>query len=217
MLKRKLVMTVLPLLTTGILVGSGFSAWTFGGRTGSVDQSLAINITDKVIQSVTIEEKVLPTQITLDQGISNLLTSGITFNEDYYTLNVTADTGVTNVSVTLEITINNTNLSNYVEFNDRIGTNLKTINSIFTGASFDTDDHVTAKTLTLTGSYTVNGGATKEIAIALNDNSNHNYFFDYKDNKPDTSTDYNQMKEDLQNEGSYLSKVATFKLSVVGQ
>lgn len=70
MLKRKLLMTVLPLLTAGVLVGSGFSSWVFDntGKTSDVQTgSVVLDGVDNNDTSITFN-KITGLQLVLDQG-----------------------------------------------------------------------------------------------------------------------------------------------------
>ena len=118
MLKRKLVMTVLPLLTAGILVGSGFSAWVFDNDgTTSDEHTSSVEITgiDDNDTSVTFND-VTGLKLRLDQdGYENRAdkAKGISFlNESNATVSVlegsvSVDSGdYTAFDLTITITIN---------------------------------------------------------------------------------------------------------------
>ena len=76
MLKRKLLMTVLPLLTAGVIVGSGFSAWVFDneGKTDDTQTgSVLITDVDNNDTSITFN-KINGLELVLDQGGYDKLT-----------------------------------------------------------------------------------------------------------------------------------------------
>ena len=86
MLKRKLLMTILPVLSAAVIAGAGFSAWHFNG---TVDNNLIANVgtivTDAYDGSVTVVTKgTAPQTLTLDQGTNGLTNNslGITFDAD---------------------------------------------------------------------------------------------------------------------------------------
>ena len=206
MLKRKLVMTVLPLLTAGILVGSGFSAWTFGSSSASTSLGIGFQVTPIDERFVSIYNDVTPTLITLDQVDKvNLLNKdvGITFNYDYE-VSVAADSSVSKIDLSLAIKLDSgSSLNNYIQFNPNIGSDLSAINSNLTTASINGD------TLTIAGTFNVTYGQNNSFEFTLNSGT-HNHIFDWKDTKPQNSAGYRQMVKDLETAGV---KPITFTLT----
>ena len=81
MTKRKILMTLLPLVTLGSIVGAGFSAWVFESTIGKAEKSMNVEITDKVANAGSITTTADTYTLVMDQGgIKNKadVTKGIT-------------------------------------------------------------------------------------------------------------------------------------------
>lgn len=84
MLKRKLLMTVLPLLTAGVIVGTGFSAWEFSGVSLTDKTTAGVYITGEKYDQTTLTLNYESLVLVLDQGgVDNATdeTEGIYFAE----------------------------------------------------------------------------------------------------------------------------------------
>lgn len=119
MLKRKLLMTVLPLLTAGVIVGTGFSAWEFSGVSLTDITTASVSITEEKYDQTTLTLNHKSLVLVLDQGgvdNANDVTKGIYFAESGSTGTAvtslvasvsgknTTDTTYTTVTFTIEIT-----------------------------------------------------------------------------------------------------------------
>ena len=98
MLKRKLLMTVLPLLTAGVLVGSGFSSWSFSESSTKATNNLGVTITDMTSNNYSIALNYDSLTLVLDQGGNGSkddVTKGI-----YFADSSSIDTAVTTLTAT---------------------------------------------------------------------------------------------------------------------
>ena len=98
MLKRKLLMAVLPLLTAGVLVGSGFSSWSFSESNTKATNKLGVTITDMTSNNYSIALNYDSLTLVLDQGgvgSKDDVTKGIYFADSSST-----DTAVTTLTAT---------------------------------------------------------------------------------------------------------------------
>ena len=205
MLKRKLLMTILPVLSAAVIAGAGFSAWYFDG---TVDNNQIINVgttvTDAYDGSVTVETKgTAPQTLTLDQGIDGLRENnlGITFDADW-TISVTfpSATSYSNYTIKLEVTIAES-LDDYVTLD---GSQYSSVNSHFTTAGSVSD-----KTLTFTSSeISVDAGSTVDYTFTLNNGETHNNVMNYK-SKPQTYDDWSRMHEALNGKSNLVTLTAT--------
>ncbi len=183
MLKRKLVMTVLPLLTAGILVGSGFSAWTFGSGNATQDKVGNIYVTPVEDKDIGLQVTA-PNALQLDQGtgldkLTNTET-GIQFgnqtgdifsNDGNLSIAVTKDSSnsAQSCTITVTFTFDTTTLGTYLEWsNDDLSA---TIPNGITG------------TRSNGGTFTfANVGFSKNTAnliVDLNEATSHNKIFNY--------------------------------------
>ena len=206
MLKRKLLMTILPVLSAAVIAGAGFSAWHFGG---TVDNNEIINVgtvvTDAYDGSVTVVTKgTAPRTLTLDQGTGGLTNSslGITFDTDW-TISVTFPTATSysNYTIKLEVTIAES-LANYVTLD---GSQNSSVNSLFTTAGSVSD-----KTLTFTSDeISVDAGNTVDYTFTLNNGGKtHNNVMNYA-SKPDTYEAWSRMYGALNGESDLVTLTAT--------
>lgn len=181
MLKRKLLMTILPVLSAAVIAGAGFSAWHFGG---TVDNNEMINIgtvvTDANDGSVTVVTKdTAPKTLKLDQGTNGSSTDlGITFDASW-TISVTFPTATSysNYTIKLEVKIADS-LANYVTL---VGTNNSSVNPNFTTAG-----DVSGNVLTFTSQeISVTSGTTDYTFTLNNVGTTHNNLMNYT-SKPQT-------------------------------
>ena len=124
MLKRKLLMTVLPLLTAGVLVGSGFSSWVFDNTGKTSDEqkgSVVLDGVDNNDTSITFN-KITGLQLVLDQGgFDNLSNEDVgTYFRDSGSSTVTTLGGNATIdglpSYTFKVTVQiNANLNGWLE------------------------------------------------------------------------------------------------------
>lgn len=109
MLKRKLLMTVLPLLTAGVIVGTGFSAWEFSGASLTDETTAKVSITEEKYDQTTLSLNHESLVLVLDQGgVGNAsdVTKGI-----YFAQSGSTDTAVTSLVAT--VSGNNTTDTTY--------------------------------------------------------------------------------------------------------
>ena len=206
MLKRKLLMTILPVLSAAVIAGAGFSAWHFGG---TVDNNEMINVgttvTDAYDGSVTVVTKgTAPKTLTLDQGTGGLDNDslGITFDADW-TISVTFPTATSysNYTIKLEVKIAES-LANYVTLD---GSQNRSVNSNFTTAG-----SVSENTLAFTSSeISVNAGSTVDYTFTLNNvGETHNNVMNYT-SKPQTYGAWSTMYDALNGESNLVTLTAT--------
>ena len=206
MLKRKLLMTILPVLSAAVIAGAGFSAWHFNG---TVDSNETINVgtivTDANDGIVTVVTKdTAPKNLTLDQGTGGLSDDslGITFDADW-TISVTFPTATSysNFTIKLEVTIADS-LANYVTLD---GSKNSSVNS-----NFNTAGSVSDKTLTFTSSeISVNAGKTVDYTFTLNNvGETHNNVMNYK-SKPQSYDAWSTMYDALNGESNLVTLTAT--------
>lgn len=205
MIKRKLLMTILPVLSAAVIAGAGFSAWHFGG---TVDNNETINIgtvvTDADDGSVTVVTKdAAPQTLTLDQGTDGVSdTIGIKFDTNW-TISVTFPTATSysNYTIKLEVKIADS-LANYVTL---VGTNNSSVNS-----NFATEGVVSGNTLTFTSNaISVDAGNTVEHTFTLNNSGNtHNNVMNYT-SKPQTYGAWSTMYGALNGEDNLVTLTAT--------
>lgn len=209
MLKRKLVMTVLPLLTAGILVGSGFSAWTFGD--GSANQNTAGNIYVTPLEDKNISLSVTaPNALQLDQGTGdNKLTNtqtGIQFgnqagdvfsNDGNLSIAVSKDSSNNAQSCTITVTFgfDTAKLGTYLEWsNDDL---TATIPSGITGTRSNGG--------TFTFANVGFSGTTANLVVNLNEATDHNKIFNYANGsestigKPDSHSEWDGLNNAVTN------------------
>lgn len=206
MIKRKLLMTILPVLSAAVIAGAGFSAWHFGG---TVDNNEMINIGTVVTNandgSVTVATKdTAPQTLTLDQGTNgSSYDLGITFNTNW-AISVTFPTATSysNYTIKLEVKIADS-LANYVTL---VGTNNSSVNSNFTTEGVVSDK----TTLTFTSNeIDVDAGRTVEYTFALNNGGNtHNNVMNYT-SKPQTYDTWSTMYTALNSQSNLVTLTAT--------
>ena len=190
MLKRKLVMTVLPLLTAGILVGSGFSAWTFGD--GSANQNTVGNIYVTPVEDKNISLSVTaPNALQLDQGtgddkLTNTQT-GIQFGNQNG--NVFSNDGTLSIAVSKDSSNNAQSCTITVTFGFDTAT-------LGTYLEWSSDDLTVTIPSGITGTRTNGGtftfanvgfnGTTANLVVNLNEATDHNKIFNYANGSAST-------------------------------
>ena len=206
MLKRKLLMTILPVLSAAVIAGAGFSAWHFNGI---VDNNEIANVgtivTDANDGSVTVVTKgTAPQTLTLDQGTNGLTNNslGITFDADW-TISVTFPTATSYSTYTIKLEVEIAeSLANYVTLD---GSQNSSVNSNFTTAGSVSDN-----TLTFTSSeISVDAGNTVDYTFTLNNGGKtHNNVMNYTD-KPQTYGAWSTMYDALNGESDLVTLTAT--------
>ncbi len=200
MLKRKLLMTILPVLSAAVIAGAGFSAWVFD-HTNSDDANMTINtnVEDAFDYSISVLKTTEPDKLSLDQDTPDSVASGISFvngtKDTDLVLQVEQSGGTANfTSLDFEITITlDDSLNTYLDFNT------SSIGSIYKdNGEWASQGETTGKTITLTLSGVTFSG-NQSYKFTLN-NGNHNYLLDYADGqKPQRYTDWQAMNTALAN------------------
>ena len=206
MLKRKLLMTILPVLSAAVIAGAGFSAWHFNG---TVDNNQIANVgtivTDAYDGSVTVVTKgTAPQTLTLDQGTNGLTNNslGITFDADW-TISVTFPTATSYSTYTIKLEVEIAeSLANYVTLD---GSQNSSVNYNFTTAGSVSDN-----TLTFTSDeISVIGGSTVDYKFTLNNGGQtHNNVMNYT-SKPQNYDAWSTMYGELNGESDLVTLTAT--------
>lgn len=206
MLKRKLLMTILPVLSAAVIAGAGFSAWHFNG---TVDNNQIANVgtivTDAYDGSVTVVTKgTAPQTLTLDQGTNGLTNNslGITFDADW-TISVTFPTATSYSTYTIKLEVEIAeSLANYVTLD---GSQNSSVNSNFTTAGSVSDN-----TLTFTSDeISVIGGSIVDYKFTLNNGGQtHNNVMNYT-SKPQNYDAWSTMYGELNGESDLVTLTAT--------
>lgn len=208
MLQRKFLSILLPVVTLGVVVGSGFSAWYFDDTNiGAKDINVNVQITDKVTTVGTLEfltrQDQLPTKVILDQGgYANKedVTKGISFDKteikaqfkfineaEFNRLNAAG----MHVAVTQKITLDKT-FATYVD--------LVTPGDF--GTREENTNHVTYTKIVPLKTYEAN----YDYTINLSSSNEANVFLKYiEGQKPQNATDYGKMVTALTNITSAVS------------
>lgn len=196
MLKRKLLMTVLPLLTAGVLVGSGFSSWVFGEGSASDTKTGNIYVENYVENGLSLNVTA-PSALDLDQGGVDAKTNtekGIQFGS--YNTSFTANGSLT-IEVTKDATSSVTNCDIVVTFS--------TDSSLDTYLAWASDDLSSGSTTASrsNGVFTFNDVAFSNneatLTLDLNDSNGHNKIWDYND-KPDTTAEWQNLNNAVTND-----------------
>lgn len=191
MLKRKLLMTILPVLSAAVIVGTGFSAWHFGNTTDSETLNANVVVTEKVNHHIDLAVNTEMTRLLLDQGSTDgVRTEGITFtndnhedNKDVLTINLASSSAKTDYTLTVRIDPDEA-LNTYLEF---VG------DATIDGWAWSKASQTLTQNVTLT-----DGKAT--VTLDLGDKTGkHNVLFNYTDVKPVNSVDYDKMVAALAN------------------
>ena len=195
MLKRKLLMTILPVLSAAVIAGAGFSAWHFGTDTTDSD-SVPVNtfVEDATEYSVSVTATTKPSTLSLDQATPGALNEGINFTNGTSDTNLVLDVTTKGehanfTSLDFEITVTlDEKLNEYLDFN------LSNLSNIYTGLA--TTSSVTAASITLTLND-VSFTSGEDFTFTLN-NGVHNYLLDYATGKkPQTYAEWKTMNTAL--------------------
>ena len=196
MLKRKLLMTILPVLSAAVIAGAGFSAWHFGTTT-TATYSGTVNtvVEDATEYSISVKATNAPTNLSLDQGSRlEILTDGINFTDGARNTDLTLavsqtgeDAHFTKVDFKITITLNE-KLDEYLDFN------ISDLNSIHQGLTTTNNPTDSSVVLTLSDIAFADASA---ITFALN-NDTHNHLLNYAtEKKPQTYGDWKNMNTAL--------------------
>lgn len=195
MLKRKLLMTILPVLSAAVIAGAGFSAWHFGTATTATDSATVNTVVEDATEySVLVTATTKPTTLSLDQATFGALNEGINFtngtSDTNLVLDVTTegeDANFTTLDFEITVTLDG-NLNEYLDFN------LSNLSNIYTGLTTTSSATDASITLTLNDVSFTSGD---DFTFALN-NGVHNYLLDYATGKkPLTYTDWKTMNTAL--------------------
>lgn len=195
MLKRKLLMTILPVLSAAVIAGAGFSAWHFGTATTDSD-SATVNtfVEDATEYSVLLTATTKPTTLSLDQATPEALNEGINFtdgtSDTNLVLDVTTegeDANFTTLDFEITVTLDE-DLNEYLDFN------LSNLSNIYTGLTTTSSATDASITLTLNDVSFTSGD---DFTFTLN-NGVHNYLLDYATGKkPQTYAEWKTMNTAL--------------------
>lgn len=203
MLKRKLLMTILPVLSAAVIAGAGFSAWHFGGTVDNDEIANVGTIVEGATDgSVTVTSTTKPETVTFDQGGSGNTDNnvGIKFDTNWkISVTFPSATNYNNYTIELKVEISSP-LSSYVTL---VGTNNESISDIFEQAGTVND-----ATLTFTSrEISVTGGAAVSYTFNLN-NESHNNLFNYT-NKPADYNAWSTLYGDLNGKSNLVTLTAT--------
>lgn len=213
MLKRKLLMTILPVLSAAVIAGAGFSAWHFDEiSTADTDMTINTNVEPAFDYSISVSKTTEPNKLSLDQGTPDSAASGISFVKDTtdtnLVLQVEQSGGTASfTSLDFEITITlDEELNTYLDFNTTSLSSIYDKSGKWTSAGVTTDKTITLK---LSG---VDFSGDQSYTFTLN-NGDHNYLLDYADGqKPQIYTAWGDMKEALTGSSMTIDVSVTAKL-----
>lgn len=195
MLKRKLLMTILPVLSAAVIAGAGFSAWHFGTDTTDSDSvPVSTVVEDATEYSVSVTATTKPTTLSLDQETPDALNEGINFTNSTSDTNLVLDVttegehaNFTTLDFEITVTLDG-NLNEYLDFN------LSNLSNIYTGLATTSNTTDASITLTLKDVSFTSGD---DFTFTLN-NGVHNYLLDYASGKkPTTYANWKTMKTAL--------------------
>lgn len=195
MLKRKLLMTILPVLSAAVIAGAGFSAWHFGTTTTATDSATVNTVVEDATEySVSVSATTKPTTLSLDQATFDNLNEGINFtdgtSDTNLVLDVTTegeDANFTTLDFEITVTLDE-RLNEYLDFN------LSNLSNIYTGLTTTSNATDASITLTLNDVSFTSGD---DFTFTLN-NGVHNYLLDYATGeKPLTYDDWKTMNTAL--------------------
>lgn len=130
MLKRKLLMTVLPLVSALTVVGTGFAIWEFGEGREETTVEISVGATaafDYYINNVTIDA---PDKLLLDQNFNFFVKNGVEDGD----LKMTFDVGdISAVDITLRPYFGGIGVANYLSVNtDGVVNGVKIADNVYT-------------------------------------------------------------------------------------
>ncbi len=196
MLKRKLLMAILPLATAAIVVGAGFSAWEFVTGNSSTSASLGVTVDGLVDKNYTVSFDQTNLRVLLDQGGFNNtnLDDGITIqynNGDAWTTLNTLKANIVNNSTTgTPITASFNAWRFTIQVTDNNYFEVKNLSTGDFAAGFDETVSTSENTITISGVY----GGTTEFSLDLLDAEGWSNFIQYKSGaKPTSVAEYKQM------------------------
>ena len=153
MLKRKLLMTVLPLLTAGVLVGSGFSSWSFSESNTKATNPLGVTIKDMTSNNYSIALNYSNLTLVLDQGGSSNkddVTKGI-----YFATTNDTNTAVTTLTASKNGTATDGTNFDSVKFSITIAEAYRPYLKIANDATGRTSDYEATTTVSLSSNVAV--------------------------------------------------------------
>ncbi len=193
MLKRKLLMTVLPLLTAGVLVGSGFSSWSFSESNTKATNTLGVTITDMTSNNYSITLNYSNLTLVLDQGGSSNkddVTKGI-----YFATTNDTNTAVTTLTASKNGTATDGTNFDSVKFSITIAEAYRPYLKIANDATGRTSDYEATTTVSLSSNV---------AELTLGTDKTENNFIDYQaagsgtTGKPTSSTAYTTWKNAIE-------------------
>ncbi len=203
MLKRKLLMTVLPLLTAGVIVGTGFSAWEFSG-VSLIDKTTAgVYITGEKYDQTTLTLNYESLVLVLDQGgVDNATdeTKGIYFAEsgDTYSTPVTRLVATVGGSNTTDKTYSKVTFK--IEIAEAYRSYLEIPSSVATRKN----------AYTVSVDVDLTGTDEKTATLDLGDNTIENNYITYAEGqKPEDHYTYTSWKSTVEKLGNAVTITAT--------
>ena len=200
MLKRKLLMTILPVLSGAVIVGTGFSAWHFDTSSLTDEATANVILTPATQDTTKITFDTEELTLVLDQGGEGNTKNaeGIYFASATST-NPSEPAQLSNVGVTLSNKYDTyTRLEFTLKINDAYASYLQISSDVITtctsvvGGLTTTVNRVSGTTLTLS----VEIGGNTSFTLGLGSNKN-NPFISYVD-KPATYEKYETLKTNLE-------------------
>ncbi len=192
MLKRKLLMTVLPLLTAGVIVGTGFSAWEFSGVSLTDETTASVSITGEKYDQTTLTLNHKSLVLVLDQGgVTNAsdVTKGI-----YFAQSGSTDTAVTSLAASVSGENSTDTTYSKVTFTIEIAEDYRNYLVINSQA----DDYLNEYTAVV--EVPLSGGTT--ATLKLGDDTTGNKFINYATGtKPTTHAAYGTWKSAVESLG----------------
>lgn len=179
MLKRKLLMTVLPLLTAGVIVGTGFSAWQFNEKDTDVSVSAGVHITEEEYDTTKLKLNYESLVLVLDQGGTGVNASAL--DKGIYFAATTGSAGTAVTSLTATVDGDNNKGTNYtkVTFTIEIAEDYRNYLVINSEAGDNPNEYTAVVEVSLSGGTTA--------TLTLGKDTTGNNFINYATGKKPTT------------------------------